>query len=87
MMGARLDDRRWQVEQVLRRFNVRQHTEATSAARQAARVENGFYTATLLYAVWADGEQVSEPAPHAQAKRDAERLMTDAVMAIFEGGR
>lgn len=73
-------DRRWRVRQVLRDFNVRLHTEATS---QAARAAGGF--GEKLYAVWAEGKQVSLPGPHAKAKADAERLMTDAIMAIFTG--
>lgn len=71
-------DRRWRVREVLRSFNVRLHTEATS---RAARAAGGF--GEKLYAVWHEGKQASLPGSHAKAKADAERLKTDAIMAIF----
>lgn len=63
----------WRVREILRRYTVRTHY-AASAESRARR-----------YAVFADGQQVGEPASHGDAHAAREKLMLADLMTLIEG--
>ena len=73
------EDLRAAIQAVLRRYNVRTHYAASTGIRGDRRVR---------YAVWNDaGEQVTEPATHADAKVEREQFISADLLDLLRAAR
>lgn len=68
----------FRIREVLGRYNVRNHYAASAeASRELGRC-------TARYAVFADGNQVTEPVSHAEAQRAARDCAVRDLLALVE---
>lgn len=59
----------------MHRYSVRKHYRASTTGRRT------------LYAVFADGEQLTEPADHCEAQEARELLIAQDIVDMAEAGR
>lgn len=72
-----------QIRTILRRYGLRSHYIASQASIRPAG-DGKHYTRQAMYALWADGEQITQPDSHRETQRRRESLIVHDLLAMID---